>query len=348
MQKELREAVYRGEGLIVAGAHDQRHHLDEVLGIKHKGQSPKAEGFTFNHLDETLTTAFAFSDNVLRAELAGATSIGQFQPSPEPNCEQTPRKNNGKGNQDNTESNCASTLAATFHHYGEGKSIYVGFDLLAQATALGENNPLSQVLTTVLSTVHPETFHPMIGFRMPINLTLTNQGMATPGQVLIALPDGMTVIAPLNVLFDELDAMLIWPFDLQEEQSLALTFWLRLPWIVGTVPLNGLIQTGIEPDFQDYDSITFSIEVQAEPCLPEALDLLTALQNEDQAYAKALKHLQKAADLVQTGENDDQALKELVQAADELSKSDRLDAHTIRLMVSNAIRNVAGVISLTQ
>jgi len=25
-QKELREAVYRGECLIVAGAHDQRHH----------------------------------------------------------------------------------------------------------------------------------------------------------------------------------------------------------------------------------------------------------------------------------------------------------------------------------
>jgi len=346
----LREAVYRGEGLIVAGAHDQRHHLDEVLGIKHKGQSPKALGFTFNHLDETLTTAFAFSNNVLRAELAGATSIGQFQLSPEPNCEQshTLRKNNGKGNQDNTESNCASTLAATFHQYGEGKSIYVGFDLLAQATALGENSPLAQVLTTVLSSVHPETFHPLIGFWMPINFTLSNQGMATPGQVLIALPDGMTVITPDDVLFDELEALLIWPFDLQEEQSLALTFWLRLPWIVGTVPLNGLIQTGIGTDFEDYDSLTLNIDVQAEPCLPEALDLGAALIEEDQAYAKALKHLEKAAESVQSGENDEQALKELVQAADELSKSDGLDAHTIRLMISNAIRNVAGVISLTQ
>jgi len=348
VQKELREAVYRGEGLVVAGAHDQRHHLNETLGIKYLGHSPKASGFIFNDNGETLTTAFAFSDKVLRAELAGASPIGQFQLS-DPNCHQTPPKNNGKGSQDNSP-NCTSmeTLAATFQNYGEGKSIYLGFDLLAQATALGEDSLFADVLTTTLTTVHPEALPPRIGQMMPIELTLNNQGTATSGQALIDLPDGMTIIIPDEVLFDELEARLIWPFDLQTEQSLTLTFWLRLPWVVGPVPVNGLIQIGLDPDFEDYGNLTLAIEVQAEPCLPEALDLLTALQSEDQAYAKALKHLQKAAQLIQTDENDEKALKELVQAVDELLKSDGLDAHRLRVMIDHAIRNLAGVISITQ
>jgi len=348
VQLELREAVYRGEGLLVAGAHDQRHHLDEVLGIKHKGQSPQADGFIFNHNGETLTTAFAFSDKVLRAQLAGAEAIGQFQLSQAPNCEprSTRRKNNGKDNQNHT--NCVDTLAATFHNYGKGQSVYVGFDLLAQATVLGETSPLAEVLTTALTMVHPQSFNPTLGSMMPIKLRLTNQGMATPGQVILNLPDDLTVIVPAEATFNELDATLIWPFDLQEDQSIELAFWLRLPWVVGTVPINGLIQTGLAPDFEDYDNLTLTIDVQAEPCLPEALDLLTALQHEDKAYAKALKLMQKAAKLVQTGDHDDKALKELVQAAAVLEKSDGLDAHGLRVMVGHAIRNVAGVISITQ
>lgn len=323
VQKELREAVYRGEALIVAGANDQRHHFDEVLGIKHKGKSPKADGFIFNHNDEILTTYFAFSDNVLRAELAGALSIAQFL-------------------------NSTDNLAASFYNYGEGKSIYIGFDLLAQATALGEDNPLAAMLTTALTAVHPEVFQPTIGQMMPIDLSLTNQGTATPGQVLIDLPEGMTFLAPDEVLFDELNSKLIWPFDLQQEQTSLLTFWLRLPWIIGEVPINALIQIGTYPNFEDYGNITLVIDVEANLCIAEAFDLLLTLQYEDQVYAKAFKHLQKAVKLVQTGNNDKQTLKELVQAADELSKSQEVDAHRLRVMVSNAIRNVAGIVAITQ
>jgi hypothetical protein len=194
VQKELREAVYRGEGLVVAGAHDQRHHLNEVLGIKYLGHSPKASGFIFNDNGETLTTAFAFSEKVLRAELAGASPIGQFQP--------------------------LDTLAATVHNYGLGQSIYVGFDLLAQATALGEDSLFADLLTTALTTVHPAAFPPRIGQMMPIDLTLTNQGTATSGQALIDLPDGMTIIIPDEVLFEELESRLIWPLKIKGVSTL--------------------------------------------------------------------------------------------------------------------------------
>ncbi|EDN72384.1 hypothetical protein BGS_0971 [Beggiatoa sp. SS] len=164
VQKELREAVYRGEGLIVAGAHDQRHHLDEVLGIKHKGQSPKALGFTFNHLDETLTTAFAFSNNVLRAELAGATSIGQFQLSPEPNCEQTLRKNNGQGNQDNTESNLRLHLGSHFSPVWGRQKHLCRLRSIGPTPPFSENSPLTQVLTTGSNNLSSETLHPLMRF----------------------------------------------------------------------------------------------------------------------------------------------------------------------------------------
>jgi outer membrane protein assembly factor BamB len=44
VQQELREAIYRGEGIVVAGAHDNRHqHLNDALGIKFKGKLPNVD-----------------------------------------------------------------------------------------------------------------------------------------------------------------------------------------------------------------------------------------------------------------------------------------------------------------
>ncbi len=403
VQKELHEAVYRGEGLLVAGAHDQRNHFDAVLGIKHKGKSSQAQALNVG----VETIPFAFAHQVPNAESTGALSIGTFQLDVDANCQvddddqdsdddkssdakskddhssdddkssdakskddksgddkgsdakskddksDDDKSSDAKSKDDDHSSNnkqCyqGSKLAMTSHKYGEGHSVYVGFDLLAQATASGANSPFTELLIEALQEVHPEAMNTSLGHVVPIQLTLTNQNQATTGQVLIDLPEGIDVVVPAVVEWDELNSWLIWPFNLDEDQTLNQEFALRLPWIESSVSLNALLQTGVAPDFEDYDSITLTIEVQSKPCLPEALDLLRALQqDEDKNYAKVQKHLQKAAELIQA-ENDTKALKELVKAAKELAKSDGLDAHNLRVMVSNAIRNTAGVISITQ
>ncbi|MEK8021237.1 MAG: nidogen-like domain-containing protein [Candidatus Parabeggiatoa sp.] len=398
IQKELREAVYRGEGLVIAGAHDKRHHFDEVLGIKYKGKYTKASAFILaeDSQTEAVTIPFAFSDHVLRAELKGALSLGTFQLGHNTSClsdddddddhhSQLRRKKNGddddsRSARDDDDSRSArdddddsrsdddddsrserddddsrsephcdkgSQLAMSFHEYGIGKSLYAGFDLLAQATASGENSAFADLLLMALTNVHPEPWQQTIGSVIPLELNLTNQGSALSGQVLIYLPEDTSLIAPLNLTFYELELALIWPFELDANQTAQLAFWLRLPWVENSVSLDTLIQVGTAPNYQDYDHFNFELQVQAHPCLPEALALLTSLKDENKAYAKALKYSQKAADLIQQGK-DDKSLKELVKAIDALRQSDAPEAHTLRVMLGNAIRNVGGVIFLTQ
>jgi len=407
IQKELREAVYRGEGLVIAGAHDKRHHFDEVLGIKYKGKYTKASAFILaeDSQTEAVTIPFAFSDHVLRAELKGALSLGTFQLGHNTSClsddddhhSQLRRKKNKNDDEDSrsgrdddedsrsgrdddedsrsgrhdedsrsgrdddsrserdddsrserdddsrSEHHCkkGSQLAMSFHEYGIGKSLYAGFDLLAQATASGENSAFADLLMMALTNVHPEPWQQTIGSVIPLELNLTNQGSAISGQALIYLPENTNLIAPLNLAFDELDLALIWPFELQANETGQLAFWLRLPWVENTVSLDTLIQIGTAPNYQDYDHFNFELEVQAHPCLPEALALLTTLK--DKSYAKALKYSQKAADLIQQGK-DDEALKELLKAIDALRQSEAPEAHALRVMLGNAIRNIAGVI----
>lgn len=236
-------------------------------------------------------------------------------------------------------------VAATYYEYGHGQSVYISFDLLAQATATSPNSLFATLLTAALAAVHSEPFEPYIGRVIPINLTLTNLGIATPGQALIDLPEGSLILGPDNVEV-EIEPPLVWLFELDLEQSAEFEFWLRLPWEAGVVPIEVLIQSGIDPDFEDYEMLSLEIEVQAPPSLLAALDWLQLLEKEDKSYAQALKRLEKAVEWLEA-EREDKALFELLKASDELRGSDANDAQMIRVMVGYAIRNVASVLFLT-
>jgi hypothetical protein len=426
VQKELREAVYRGEGLVVAGAHDQRHYLDDALGLKHKGKLSKAQGLVMPNdtvPSETVTIPFAFAEPVQRAELNGALTIGTFQLGTNKYCqsdnddsrsrrkekkdddEKNDEKERGnhkdrgdekdddddrddddrdddddddrdededdrdedddrdddddrdedddddrdedEDDEDDRHDQCAKhrELAMSFHEYGEGQSVYVGFDLLAQATATGQDSLFADVLLTALRAVHPEPLNHTIGRVIPLRLELTNQGLATAGQVVIYLPEGTHVITPEEAEMDELDWAVVWPFELNLDQVAELEFWLRLPWVPSLRPLNAQVQTGTAPDFDESESLSLEIDVIKPPCLPEALEQLTALKDEDKYYAKALKSVQKAATYLQQ-EQDNKALKELLKAADKVLNSNHPEAHTLRVMIGNAIRHVAWLIDI--
>ncbi|TGO03143.1 hypothetical protein PN36_12095 [Candidatus Thiomargarita nelsonii] len=317
VQKELREAIYRGEGIVVAGAHDDRHqHLNDALGIKFKGKLPNVQNLSLHDspLHEALDASLAFEEKPIRVEILNENTllVGSF----------------------------GEEVAATYYEYGHGQSVYISFDLLAQATATSPDSLFATLLTAALGAVHSETFEPIIGSVIPINLTLTNQGIATPGQALFDLPEGSIILGPDNV-----ELPLVWLFELDLEQSAQFEFWLRLPWEASIVPIDVLIQTGIDPNFEDYEMLALEIEVQAPPGLLAAIDWI--LDNEEPSYTKALNSLEKAVEWL-SAEKEDKALQELLKASDELLKSDADDAPMIRVMIGHAIRNVSAVIFLMQ
>jgi len=63
VQEELREAIFRGEGLVVAGAHDDRHqHLNDALGIKFEGKLSNVQNLSLHDspLHEASEASLAF------------------------------------------------------------------------------------------------------------------------------------------------------------------------------------------------------------------------------------------------------------------------------------------------
>ncbi len=323
VQKELREAVYRGEGLIEAGSHDQRNgRVDEILGIKFIGKHARSTGIDF--VSETVYSGgvanfLLTKDKTLRVELEAATALGYF-----------------------IDENAAATaeVSAALNHYGEGRALYSGFDLLAEAAAVdaAEDNPYAEFLLSALEYVHPQALEPRAGAVHPFILTLGNQGVATSGRTLTRLPQdslaidpGLATLAPDNTLQ--------WLFELAEEATIENTVWLRLPPEPGTVTLETLIQNGSGTDFTDYDQVSFSLETAAMPGLDRAVELLDGL-GKSKDYRQVKNAVDKARKYVGSGEGE-KALKFLAQAADILLGMDTAQAKDLRMAVAWAIRDVA-------
>ena len=316
VQKELREAVYRGEGLVEAGGHDQRQgRLDEALGIKFIGKHSDMSGVapTDSALHAQATGTFGLIDRQLRTQLEGATALGYFK---------------------DTTGATTTEPAITDHGFGNGRSLHVGFDLLAEAALAGGDNLYGELILAALSHVHPATINPVAGLAYPIKLTLTNEGIATLGRARITLPAGVTVADTGSATLE--GTILAWPFDLAETGTQTFTAWLILP--EGAIHLDALIQTGIDPDFVDHVTAALDITPQAEASVTDALNAVVALNSNQ--YKQVKKYLQWAEQDVVAGDHQ-QALSALTRASDALIKIGTAESGGIRLMVAEGIRLVS-------
>jgi len=154
---ELRESIYRGDGLILDGEHDQRNsQLDEMQGANFRGhlptnnQSIAGAGFIFPQV------ARPTYGRGLRLELTNGRTEATFVTS------QTP--------------------AIISAQYGQGRALTYAFDLVAVLERDG-NDPASERLAMhgVLHVVpldHPA--HYPVGARVPVTTEVSNFGLTMP------------------------------------------------------------------------------------------------------------------------------------------------------------------------
>lgn len=329
VQKELREAIYRGEGLLVAGGHDNRNALlDEALGIKHIGVFPDVTGVDVaaSELSEITTgTDLAIYNKVLRTELASATAIATWQFDPSANLT--------NANADNT--------ALTTYQYGNGMTVYAGFDLLAQATSSGESSLFSQLLTTALDVTHPTEIQIQAGSVVPVQVMLTNLKIATGGIMAFTLPTGAEVVDSTDATLNA-DGTLSWDFYLPEDGTELLTFYVRVPASAGSFTITADIITDEPYPGWDYGQFTFDIAVTAQPTLSDVVALAQNLfsQTGDNAYKLAAKNLTQANDALAINDLVT-AVKKLLAATDNLMDVVDAEAGLLRLQVDQILRNVA-------
>lgn len=310
VQKELREAVYRGEGLVDAGSHDQRHQkFDPALGTRYLGKHAEVVGIDL--FGESVPPGYLplnlKGKKALRAQLDGADEQGRYV---------------------GVES--ADAAAVTAYTFGDGRSIYIGFDLLAEATLAGNDSLAATLLRQALAYVLPDYAELGAGHVVPLRLTVDNLGIATSGRALLALPPGIEVID--SGAGDVAGDRIVWTFDLAVGGQQTYSLWLRLP--AGPVTLAALIQSGNGPDYIDQAEVTLNLNPQTLSGLSDARTLAAS----DGAFKQVRHWLDKAEASLDAGDVS-RALFELTQAADEAARVDHPRTPELRRMIGQALHD---------
>lgn len=375
VQKELREAVYRGEGLLVAGNHDARNgRLDEPLGIRYQGKPTGVSGIHFVAPTFQLEGehAFVVKEQAVRIRLDGAEAVARYLASSRGHGHDTHHKTDqdrhddgddhghdrddcspGKQSQHDARkdksshahdrqdddvhcdalSQAGADAAVTIHDYGQGRSVYTGFDLLVQAAAGDEASVFEQLLLQALAHIQPQPLPTVAGGVVPVRIHLVNQGSEVPVRLLVALPVGSAAIHAPGA--DTLaDGRLSWNLILTEQAEATFEFWVRLPEMAGPVMIDALIQTDQAGSYVDHEALSLSLSID-EAVMPQLRAELDAMDGKD--YRKVRQEVEKADDYLARGRIE-QALKHLVHAAGLLGRLPGDEAAALRLEAAKAIR----------
>ncbi len=365
-KRALREAVLRGEGLFVAGAHDARnlhtYRLQEALGIKLIGHVSHAAGAQLTDSPLALTGIFDLflGDKALRIKRVTASSAATYllggpahdEDDPEDCSDSSRRYEEGQSSKDKDEHDeCEGRPeryldALTLNTYGQGKSALAGMDLLATATRDGEQSLAAQLLLRALTHIHPTAVHVTPRGVTPIVLTLVNQGIATPVRATIALPESVTVVDPTEASVQ--GNVLTWNTTLAVNETKTLTVYLRLPDTAGALTLRAQVEAPKGGTYSLIAEPSISINVETSTSiaiLRQMIEAAIGQLSKDQAHdlGGALEHLDHAERYL--GTDPSKALHEVLKAADALVRDTSAEVLPIRLEIARWVREISQQIS---
>jgi hypothetical protein len=334
-QKELREAAFRGEGLLVAGSHDARHYkVIDALGLKLIGSVPGAAGATLlpSPLDLSGEIPLLSGDKALRIKRTTAQALARYRlggvPSDDeevPDCRdlvpryeaaERTRSSSDEGGNDNDEcdGNPGAYLdAATLNNYGKGKTAFVGFDLLAAASVQGSSSLAANTLLAGLAWVQPATLPALTGTVLPLELVITNKGIATTTTTALALPAGVTVLDAGTGLIDGNNLVFTTTLAVGEEK--VLRFWVKLPAIPGAVTFEATVSAGTPPTVKATASFSVTVEIRELGAVKTQLEALIAASHPN---SKALKLALVDLNIAYKGFYPDKAIEFVLKATDAL------------------------------
>lgn len=233
LDEELREAAFRGDTLLVDGAHDERNKtLDDTIGVKINGKLG-TQGLPVSLIEPFEPVALPSAGRGLKLSLTTGQAVGYFGAA----------------------SNSPVAVAANSYGYGHG--LQYGLDLLGgmQLNMSGWRNAFSQGLAWAAA---PFTDNQVAGEVIEYLVTLANLGVATSGELRLALPDGAVYLSasatPITAPTST-SPQGIWSFDLPKEGIYTLRILVRLPELPGShafvseagAIVNGAYQRSGEP-----------------------------------------------------------------------------------------------------
>ena len=343
-QRELREAVNRGENLLVIGGVRPlgmgTHHadaIDEALGVYRTfgwpdiyqevqlSPSPIYQG------DDTFTL---YGQNIITqidtAEIAGEyTTVSN--------------KQYHKKGGDNT--------AITYQNYGDGKTVFFAFDLITPAAFGKHPTILPQLFLNALEYLTPD--QPLLDSSdlIPFHFQLNNPGSVVSGFVTFNLTHQAVFIPDNRTRLSHQGQTLEWYFDLDENENLTLPLWIIAPEHKTTISAHVQIFEG--NDLVAYQTLQTDIIQQVAPTLEkvtQTVEVLAANESRNACkpsfqfgikpcYANMARELRKAMKMERKRIYEVEMMI-LIDQAEALIQMNNQEADDIRYQLDHVIKRV--------
>jgi len=218
LAEEIREAVYRGDGLIVDGQHDERNLiLDEVSGIRFRGRLA-ASGLPVNFTAAPFDVqTLGVLGRTLRLDLLGG-EVAATLPSGSP--------------------------ALVRRGFGTGRSLLFAFDLAATLSAAETHAAWRGVLGKALADVRPAplaSFTAQAQARLHLDVHNPTAGSVS-GEFTLTLSEGATRTDSAPALTPGSGNAWLWSFEIAAQGDAHLDLTLRLPETNGIHTLTGALR----------------------------------------------------------------------------------------------------------
>lgn len=203
VQKEIREAVVSGKGLLVSGAYDKRNHwLEPALGMDVVGHHPWARELNTGDdiFANNIQLPLAYEDRVQGIWLDGASVIGEYTLASD--------QSEGWSWLDQNSFVFDDILsfkrkAITQYEYGHGRSLFFGFDLLLEASAGGSPSAYSNLLRESIDWIQPtRNDEPYPGSVVPVDITWSNNRGAVDAYTELNTSGSASIVAADDFAID--------------------------------------------------------------------------------------------------------------------------------------------------
>jgi hypothetical protein len=315
LTEEVREAVFRGDALILDAVHDERNHgLDTVAGTNVHGKlgvtSPAINVSGPIFAPGTLTSF----GRPLRLDLTTGVAQAVFAASP-------------------------TRAAIVTNQYGLGRGILFAYNLVAtlmtQPSSALDDLVLAAIgwVTPAPATVSEARTYTVLRAR------ITNVGIAADLKATFTPPAGATVLGTAPAATPDASGRPVWSFALDSGATKNLDVGLRLPAATGSfsASLSVDLSTGLPSPFTSFTTLVVESADTVAPRVVGELSALVVSSSDKSDRDHAVSSIRAAQASLSAGASE-KAIDQLLDAAERLLKITSVDVSAQRVEVDRLLQ----------
>ena len=323
VQKELREAVFGGGGLFVAGGHDNRNrYINTVAGIEYRGLVPyvntveMADG-NYSYFESPLLDR----SHPVRFRADGTTLLAHY----------------------NYRFCGSADPALVMNGYGKGKALFAGFDILAEASK-DPGGEFETLLSEILQSLQSSEVVWQNGSAVPMTLRVENRGIATPLKIEVTTSDNAVFVDAIDANESNATHLLFREALMQPDTENAYYFWIKALQAESRVEVFADIFSVLDSNATLQAEVNYSVDIAAKRDIDDVVQYAGGIvmdqRRDKRRLQKALRYLRKASVYEQQARYH-RALDALLKATDALQKIEENEhIKELRLMIDALIRTI--------